>query len=202
MLTNRVSLLVAYAVVLICGGAAPPPPASGGGGGPIIQGSVMGQQAPFPRIPEPGDFDTTTEWSDMRRLMVGSDCPTHCRLGPMAWIQPNRNAPTWGQAERDAGEVIARMISDSAYPKFNLQYRGKEQRDTVFWAVMKRGDSVISVFHSTTRGTKDLITTTEVIKHGPGFFRGLALARWLWNDKDDMAWGTCDGGACCKSPGR
>ena len=101
-----------------------------------------------------------------------------------------------------AGEVIARMISDSAYPKFNLQYRGKEQRDTVFWAVMKRGDSVISVFHSTTRGTKDLITTTEVIKHGPGFFRGLALARWLWNDKDDMAWGTCDGGACCKSPGR
>lgn len=200
MLTNRVSLLVAYAVVLTCGGAAPPPPASGAE--PIIQGSVTAQQAPFPRIPEPSEFDTTREWSDMRRLMIGRNCPTECKPGPMAWIQPNRNAPRWGQAERDAGEVIARMISDSAYAKFNLQYRGPGQRDTVFWAVMKSGDSVISVFHSTTRGTKDLITTTEVTTHGPGFFRGLALARWVWSDKDDMAWGTCDGGACCKSPGR
>jgi hypothetical protein len=199
MLTNRVSLLVSYAVVLTCGGAAPPPPASGGG--PVIQGSVMGQEAPFPRIPAPDEFDTTREWSDMRRLIVGT-CPGRCKPGPMAWIQPNRNAATWGQAQRDAGEVIARMISDSAYPKFNLQYRGKGQQDTVFWAVMKRGDSVVSVFHSTTRGTKDLIARTEVITHGPGFFKGLALARWVWSDQDDMAWGTCDGGACCKSPGR
>ncbi len=201
MLTNRVSLLVAYAVVLTCGGAAPPPPASGGGGGPIIQGSVTAQEAPFPRIPAPDEFDTTREWSDTRRLTIGT-CPGSCRLGPLASIHPRKAAGLWSEAHRDSGEVIARLISDSAYPKFNLQYRGKEQRDTVFWAVMKRGDSLISVFHSTTRGSKDLIKSTEVIHHDRGFFRGLSLARWVWNDKDDMTWGTCDGGACCKSPGR
>jgi hypothetical protein len=162
----------------------------------------MTQATPFPLIPSPSEFDTTPERSDMRRLMVGPSCPDHCRPGPLAWIHPRTSAASWGQERRDSGAVIARMISYGAYPKFNLQDRGPGRADTVFWAVMKRGDSVVSVFRSTKRDTPDLVTRTEVIPHGQGFFRGVSYARWLWSDQDDLVWGTCDGGACCKSAGR
>jgi hypothetical protein len=196
MLTQRLSLLVAYAVVLTCGGAAPPPPPPAGG--TIPQG--VSQERYFPPIPPPNEFDTTTEWSDHRRLTVG-DCPDHCRPGPMAWIHPRGAAATWSEAHRDSGEVIARIIGDGAYKKFNLQDRGHGQADTVYWAVVRRGKETVSIFRSTKPGTPDLVTTTEVIHHTQGFFRGQSLARFIWSDKDDMVWGTCDGGACCRSPG-
>ena len=198
MLTQRVSILLAYAAVLTCGGAAPPPPP------PAVAADITTQQATsqgeyFPRIPPASEFDTTAEWSDRRRLTVGN-CPDSCRLGPLASINPRVAAATWSSEHRDSGVVIARLISNGAYPKFNLQDRGG-QPDTVFWAVMKRGAETVSIFRSTKPGTKDLVTTTEVIHHGRGFFRGQSIARFVWNDKDDMVWGTCDGGACCRSPG-
>ena len=186
MLRHRLFVLLVCVVLPACSGTAAPP---------------MGTVSPayFPPIPPANEFDTTTERSDMRRLIVGT-CPGRCRPGPLAWIQPRTSAASWSAEHRDSGEVIARLISDSAYPKFNLQDRGRG-RDTVFWAVMKRGDAVISIFHSTTPGSTDLITRTDVIHHGEGFFRGLSYARWLWSDTDDLAWGTCDGGACCRSAG-
>jgi hypothetical protein len=53
------------------------------------------------------------------------------------------------------------MISDSAYPKFNLQYEDGAA-DTVFWAVMNAATRLFG-FPFRTRDTKDLITSTEVI---------------------------------------
>jgi len=199
MLTQRLSLLLAYSVVLTCGGAAPPPPPPASGG---TAAQVASQEKYFPAIPPASDFDTTSEWSDHRRLTVGN-CPEKCRLGPMASIHPRITAALWSEQHRDSvrGEVIALIIGDSAYKKFNLQYRGKEKMDTVYWAVVKHGDSTVSIFRSTTPGTPDLVTTTEVIHHTQGFFRGQSLARFIWSDKDDRVWGTCDGGACCRSPG-
>ncbi len=193
MLTHRFSVVLVCAVLPACGTAAP----TLGTMSPDVTAKPPGY---FPPIPPPNEFDTTTERSDMRRLIVGT-CPGRCRPGPLAWIQPRISAASWTAEHRDSGEVIARLISDSAYPKFNLQDRGRGRADTVFWAVMKRGDAVISVFHSTTPGSTDLITRTDVIHHGEGFFRGLSYARWLWSDRDDIAWGTCDGGACCRSAG-
>jgi hypothetical protein len=191
MLTHAFSLVLTCVAFSACGGVSPGP-----------SNPPMPQASPFPDIPQPTEFDTTPERSDKRRLMVGGDCPRHCRPGPMASIHPRISAASWSAERRDSGVVIARMISDSAYPKFNLQYRGPGRADTVFWAVIRRGDSVISVFRSTTPRTRDLITTTEVIHHDRDFFHGASYARWVWSDTDDMAWGTCDGGACCKSPGR
>jgi hypothetical protein len=197
MLTHRLSLLLAYAVVLTCSGAAPPPPPPPAGGAMAAQ--AVSQDKYFPPIPPASAFDTTSEWSDHRRLTVG-DCPRRCRPGPLASIHPRAAAALWSEEHRDSGEVIAILISDSAYKKFNLQYRGREKLDTVYWAVIKRGDETVSIFRSTTPGTPDLVTTTEVVHHTRGFFRGQSVARFIWNDRDDMVWGTCDGGACCRSP--
>jgi len=142
------------------------------------------------------EFDTAPEKSDQRRLMLGT-CPNACRFGPFARIHPRVRSTSWSSARGDSGEVIARIISDSAYPKFNIH-----GRDTVYWWVGKRGRSQVSVFTSTAPGAKPLVSDLEVIPHGREFLQGIALARWLWNDVDDMTWGTCDGGACCRSSGR
>lgn len=190
MLTHRLSIVVACIVLPACGGGVPTV-------GPISPMVVRGEGY-FPAIPPASEFDTTPERSDVRRLMIGN-CPD-CRPGPMAWIQPRIRAASWSAAHRDSGQVIARIISEGGYPKFNIHDR-RGGRDTVFWAVMRSGDSLVSVFRSTTPGSTDLISKVEVIHHGEGFFRGIAAARWLWSDTDDLAWGTCDGGACCKSAG-
>ena len=193
MPTQLFSFVLTCLMLSACGTA----PAPGN-----LSAAVTQTQTPrFPEIPPPGEFDTIPEHGDFRRLMVGPLCPDRCRPGPLAWIQPRASAATWGRARRESGEVIARMISSGAYPKFNLQDRGAGRADTVYWAVMKVGDSLVSIFRSTTPRTPDKIARTEVIEHGEGFFRGVASARWVWSDQDDMAWGTCDGGACCKSPG-
>ena len=155
----------------------------------------------FPPIPPASEFDTTAERSDVRRLIVGN-CPDRCRPGPLASIQPRISAASWSAEHRDSagGEVIARIISEGGYRKFNIHDR-RGGRDTVYWAVVRRGATLVSVFRSTTPGARDVVANVEVIHHGPGFFRGLSAARWLWSDTDDLAWGTCDGGACCKSDG-
>jgi len=188
MLKQRFSIVVGCMVLPACGGGVPTI-------GTISPMDVPGREVYFPPIPPASEFDTTAERSDVRRLMVG-DCPDHCQPGPLAWIHPRIYAASWSAAHRDSGEVIARIISQGRYPKFNIQ-----GRDTVYWAVVKRGDSLVSVFRSTARGSTDLISNVEVIHHVEGFFRGIASARWLWSDRDDMAWGTCDGGACCRSAG-
>ena len=149
----------------------------------------------FPPIPAASEFDTTPERSDYRRLMVGN-CPDHCSPGPLASIHPRIRAASWSAEHRDSGEVIARIISEGPYAKFNIH-----GRDTVYWAVTRRDGRLVSVFRSTARGATDVIANVTVIPHGQGFFRGVAFARWIWSDTDDRVWGTCDGGACCRSDG-
>lgn len=191
MLTQRLSIIVIGVVVAACPGPRPSQPRPT---------ATVRRVDYFPPIPAPNEFDTTTERSDFRRLIIGT-CPGHCRPGPRAWIQPRVSAWSWSEQHRDSGQVIARLISDNAYPKFNLHSRGAGQADTVFWAVIKRGNDIISIFRSTTPGTGDLLSRTHVIQHAQGFFGGASWARWLWSDTDDLAWGTCDGGACCRSAG-
>jgi len=187
MLKHRFSIVLTCVVI----------PACAGGAIPTISPMVAPMEALyFPAIPPASEFDTATERSDYRRLMIG-DCPDRCRAGPLSRIQPRIRAASWSAAHRDSGEVIARIISEGPYPKFNIH-----GRDTVYWAVLRRGDSLVSVFRSTARGSTDLVSNVEVIHHGEGFFRGIASARWLWSDVDDLSWGTCDGGACCRSAGR
>ncbi len=153
-----------------------------------------------------GEFDTTPERGDLRRLMVGS-CPDACRFGPLAKIQPRVRAAQVTRAHRDSGDVIARIISEGPY----LHIRGADTSykfnihgaDTVYWwvGIGKRGDSLVSIFTSTRPGVRPLVSNLVMTHHAPGYWRGIALARWLWSDQDDLAWGTCDGEVCCKSNG-
>lgn len=192
MRNTQVFVTVACLVFVACGGGIAPIGA--------IAPEVMPQEPGyFPPIPPANEFDTAPERSDVRRLMVGN-CPNSCKPGPLAWIQPRIYAASWSSEHRDSGQVIARIISEGGYPKFNIHDRHGAP-DTVYWAVVKRGNTLVSVFRSRTPGARDLVSRVEVIPHGQEFFRGIALARWVWSDRDDMAWGTCDGGACCKSDG-
>jgi len=156
-------------------------------------------------------FDTAEGAGDAQRLMLG-DCsatPPTCRYGPFASVQPRLRRPNWDvEPPRDSGEVIARIISegpyiarvqgaDTAY-KFNIH-----GRDTVYWWVGPREGKLVSVFVSS-RAPRPLVSNVTVGPHAP---RGRTsywqqgLARWVWTDRDEMVWGTCDGGRCCTSGG-
>ena len=150
------------------------------------------------------EFDSAEETSDQRRLMVGN-CPEACRFGPFAKIQPRFRSARWDRAHRDSGDIIARILSDGPYRhvrgsdtthKFNIH-----GRDTVYWWVGRRGETVVSIFTSTAPGSRPLVSDLTIRPHPAGYWRGLAIARWLWRDRDDIAWGTCDGQTCCRSTG-
>jgi hypothetical protein len=189
MRNTRACFAVACSILLACRGGTIPPI---GNVPPLVISKEPGY---FPRIPADSEFDTTLERSDQRRLIIGN-CPKDCHPGPLASIQPRVRAASWSAEHRDSGEVIARIISEGPYPKFNIH-----GRDTVYWAVVMRDGKLVSVFRSTASGARDVIANVQVITHDRGFFRGIAFARWLWSDTDDLAWGTCDGAGCCKSDG-
>jgi len=142
-------------------------------------------------------FDTLPGVGDEQRLMLGTTCPGDCRYGPRVKIQPHRAASYLTEADRDAGVVIARIINLDTlpYPKFNLS-----GRDTVYWLVGKRHGDSVSVFVSSARGARPRGGNLEIDYHATGPYRQ-ALARWIWSDRDELAWGTCDGDRCCRSSG-
>jgi hypothetical protein len=142
------------------------------------------------------EYDTLPGVGDEQRLMVGT-CPGRCAHGPRAKIQPHRAAAYLTQADRDSGVVIARIInlSDTAYEKFNLH-----ARDTVYWRVVTLGGRDVSLFVSSAPGVRALRSDLRIDEYHPTTYRQ-ALARWIWDDNDEIAWGTCDGGHCCRSSG-
>jgi len=142
-------------------------------------------------------FDTLPGVSDDQRLMLGTTCPGDCRYGPRVKIQPHRAASYLTERDRDAGVVIARIINLDTlpYPKFNLS-----GRDTVYWWVRMRQDKGVSIFVSSAQGLRPRVGNLEVEYH-PDLPYRQSLARWIWSDHDELAWGTCDGGRCCRSAG-
>jgi hypothetical protein len=149
-------------------------------------------------IPADTMFDTLPGVGDDQRLMVGTNCPGDCRYGPRAKIQPHRAASYLTQADRDSGVVIARIINldTLAYAKFNLH-----GRDTVYWWVGRQRGQRVSVFISSYPGRRPWVSNLAIDEHSSTSYTQ-PLARWLWNDRDEEAWGTCDGGRCCRSNGQ
>jgi len=152
-----------------------------------------------------GGFVSVVGAGDEQRLRVCWVKP--CRYGPRAIIQPRARITDSGSATLAAGAVIARIInlSDTGYIysidgrdtsyKFNLH-----ARDTVYWWVGQKNDKLVSVFFSTKPGARPLESDLVPDPHGPGYWRQ-PLARWLWDEDDEQAWGTCDGSVCCRSRG-
>ena len=130
-----------------------------------------------------------------------------CGYGPRAIIQPRLGMTDSASTTRDSGGVIARMINlsgtgyiaringkDTVY-KFNLH-----ARDTVYWWAGAINGKPASVFVSSKRGVRPMRSDLQVEPHERGFWKQ-PLARWLWSDKDEDSWASCDGSACCKSRG-
>ena len=141
-------------------------------------------------------YDTLPGVGDEQRLMVGR-CPESCRHGPQAKIQPHRATAYPRATHPDSQVFIARIINldDTAYGKFNLH-----GRDTVYWAIGTRRGLLVSIFYSTAADARPFYSDLEIENHRTQVYRQ-ALARWIWDDRDEAAWGTCDGGRCCKSTG-
>jgi len=142
---------------------------------------------------------------DEQRLRVCRPAP--CHYGPLAVIQPRLGLTDSTSMTRDSGGVIARIINstDTGYVsymkgrdtifKFNLH-----ARDTVYWWAGRINGEPASLFISSKPGVRPMRSNLEVVPHERGTWKQ-PLARWLWDDKDEEAWATCDGSACCKSKG-
>jgi len=148
-----------------------------------------------PSVREDTMFDTLPGVGDEQRLMVGSW--PRATYGPLAKIQPHRAASYLTDADRDSGAVIARIINldTVSYAKFNMH-----PRDTVYWWVGRRHGEMVSIFFSSYPGARPWVSNLEIDYH-PSRPYYQPIARWIWNDRDELAWGTCDGGRCCRSAG-
>ena len=148
-----------------------------------------------PSLPADTMFDTLPGVGDEQRLMMGNW--PRATYGPRAKIQPHRAASYLTEADRDTGAVIARIINLDTIPyaKFNLQ-----ARDTVYWWVGRRHGELVSVFISSSPRARPWVSDLQIDYHENRPY-SQPLARWLWNDRDEEAWGTCDGGRCCRSAG-
>lgn len=145
-------------------------------------------------------FDTSSGVGDEQRLMVGTTCyPGDCTYGPRAKIQPHKATSYRTEAPPDTWVAIARIINldTAAYKKFNLH-----GRDTVYWTIGRRHGRPVSIFVSTVaEGRRLYYSDLTMERHAVAVYQQ-AVARWIWDDHDEAAWGTCDGGTCCRSTGR
>jgi hypothetical protein len=154
------------------------------------------------------EFDTLEEAGDKQRLLVvnqgGSPCPANsklmCRHGPLARIEPLKNAHKFLPEQLQEGRIIARLSIPNGregYPKLNLAPGHK-----TYWWVQRNasglgGRSVLvsdSVEAGKVRVSKPRDLTVEKVPEGT--FKQ-ALARWLWSEDDETAKGAC-GSASCK----
>jgi hypothetical protein len=154
------------------------------------------------------DFDTLPEVGDEQRLLVmdsqpGSPCPDNqkriCRYGPLAKIEPLKNAHTYSPGEIREGRIIARLSiqgGQEGYPKLSL-FPGHK----TYWWVLRdeSGTGGQSVYISDSISADRPLAQPRKLQAydvPAGTFKQ-ALARWLWLPDDETAKGTC-GSASCK----
>ena len=144
-------------------------------------------------------FATDTEAGDRQALLVGH-YPDSASYGPLATILPEKSANLGSVEQLRFGKIIARITNESAdsYPKLGLLPHA-----VTYWWVeyYERADSGRSVF-VTVDSTGDIIRRTvsglKIMRYHPGGFRvNQPLARFVWTNDDELAWGSCNG-VCCK----
>jgi len=183
----------------------------GSGGGATITSPPAG----CPQNAPPGDttqlraclqglvFDTVPAIGDEQRLMIRSSSPgpfchgdtTHsCRYGPLAKIEPVIGAHEYTEGDLEEGRIIARMFIRSAetdsYPKLGLVLH-----DTTYWYVNTAVDSSFYVSRPVKGASLARKTMPLEVDSHPGAFQQ-AVARWIWDENDEKAQGTCGQGCC------
>lgn len=144
-------------------------------------------------------FATDTETGDRQALLVGH-YPDSAHYGPLATILPERNAHLGSVAQLRSGKLIARITNESAeaYPKLGLLPHAV----TYWWVEYnEKTDSGRSVFVTVDSGGNIIgrtVSGLKIMRYHPGGFRvNQPLARFVWTNDDELAWGSCNG-VCCK----
>jgi hypothetical protein len=147
------------------------------------------------------EFDSLELAGDEQRLMVKPPCPGTCRYGPLAKIEPEKHSHLLTEEDLKDGRIIARLFLKKGetrrYEKLGLLPGGM-----TYWWVQKipgRPDSDAGRSIYITVGADKLETTKERPLHFEPYQRGQikqALARWLWQPKDETTQGSCGGGSC------
>jgi hypothetical protein len=147
-------------------------------------------------------FVSDPEAGDHRPLLVGS-YPDSARFGPLATIAPERHAYKGSVSDLKTGRIIARIVDEGAepYPKLGLL-----PHTTTYWWVQYDAAAPTDTIR-----TRSVFVTLDTNSHIVGRRNGKleihdthisfrvdqALARFVWVDKDDDAWGSC-AGVCCR----
>ena len=144
-------------------------------------------------------FDSLEVAGDEQRLMVNPPCPGKCRYGPLATIQPERDAHLYSEEDLKEGRVIARMFLSKG-EKNGYKKLGLVPGQITYWWVQKvpgrkDGSDGRSVYFTATRA--GLVKKEFPLKYESyGGAAKQALARWLWDSKDEKTQGTCSSGTC------
>lgn len=149
-------------------------------------------------------YDGRTGVSDSQALAVGKPgvpapkCPQDCVYGPVAAIHPEVGALGLSEADLKVGRVIGRIINRDTIPyeKFNLG-----SQDTVYvWADAAAGPRARFISSNPKRfdmSRKDIRMTIEG-PHEPAQRYAQSAARFIWSEKDEQAWFTCQTFGCCR----
>ncbi len=143
-------------------------------------------------------FDTTEIVGDEQRLMVNPPCPTSCRYGPLARIEPAMGAHEYSEGDLREGRIIARLFvrkGETGYRKLALV-----PGYITYWWVQKdaTGRRGRSIFISEAMVRNTLVSMAQRLQvevYPPGSFRR-AVARWYWLEQDETTKGTCGAGTC------
>lgn len=142
-------------------------------------------------------FDTSHYQTDRRRLMTRSSflgLITTRGFGTDAEIQPRDSSSHFPSDSLRHGFIAARIITrgNGDYPKFHLP-----ESDTVYLYVRYGTHVVSAAYFVPTHGGPIGSGHLEYIDNhtvGPD----LALAKWVFDWEDEMAWMTCEDGGCCR----
>lgn len=146
------------------------------------------------------DFDSVRGAGDEQRLMINPPCPGPCRHGPLATIQPEKKSHQHTDADLQEGRIIAKLFLNpgqtQSYAKLGLS-----PGIVTYWWVKKTsptGGRSVYIANDPSRRTLIAVDTTFQIDSHPNYEFKQALARWVWSDNDEMAWGTCKNDGCCR----
>jgi hypothetical protein len=142
-------------------------------------------------------FDSIEAVGDEQPLMINPGHPTY---GPLAKIEPEIHSHLYDEyKELKEGRIIAKLFlrphQKEDYPKLGL-VRG----DTTYWWVQITSEDTANAGRSVylTLSGKRVIPKEDTLRyteHPEGSFKQ-AVARWIWDPKDETTQGSCGHGCC------
>jgi hypothetical protein len=147
------------------------------------------------------DFDPIEATGDEQRLMINPPCPGSCKYGPLAKIEPEMHSHLYEENDLKKGRIIARLFlqkkETKGYPKLGLVPGA-----VTYWWVQFSSDpkaeySGRSVYITVAAGGNKILAKEDTLRYveHPGGFKQ-AMARWVWDPKDEKTQGTCGQGCC------